>query len=103
MYLLNLQSDQFHLFPDLFPTINTLKCWRPRGKIGLLDLDQLKLEFPEPSRTLLFCYELCYFRRHKFVGVSNDADIYKAKNRTSEDCERASKDSKKKKEKQEAP
>ena len=86
VYLLNLQSEEIHLFPDLFPTINILKCWRPRGKIGLLGLDQLKLELLETSRTLLFCIELFYFSRHKFAGVNKDADIL-AKNRTSDDCE----------------
>lgn len=85
LYLSNLWSQQIHLFP----TINILKCWRPRDKIGEHALPSVKIRIARNTKTrrLLFCIQciecVSYFnfRCHKFVGVSEEADM--AKKRTS--------------------
>ena len=85
LYLSNLWSQQI----NLFPTINILKCWRPRDKIGEHAHPSVKIRIARNTKTrrLLFCIQciecVSYFnfRCHKFVGVSEEADM--AKKRTS--------------------
>lgn len=80
-YLSNLWSQQIHLFP----TINILKCWRPRDKIGEHTLPSVKIRIARNTKTrrLLFCIQCIecvsyfIFSCHKLVGVSEEADMAK--------------------------